>query len=130
MVSKVLHITCIALLVALAVLLLVNAIRALNSGYECLEFKVTHIYTNHSTGKSDVSLQSTVDNKLIVPVNKLSTGKKYEVGETINVWYNPETNMVVQHFMTNVVMNFVSAGLAVACIAVTFPRKKKIITGG
>ncbi len=129
MVSKVLHITCIVLLGVLAILLCVNSIRALNSGYERVDFKVMHVYTNHSTGKSDISLYAIIDNQLVTPHNKLVTDRDYAVGEDIKVWYNPETNMIAQNFMTNVVMNFVSAGLAVSTILFTLPRKKKTIGG-
>ena len=129
MVSKVLHIACIVLLGVLAILLCVNAIRALNSGYEHLDFKVMHVYTDHSTGKNNISLYTIIDNQLVTPENKLVTSRDYEVSETVKLWYNPETNRIVQNFMTNVVMNFVSAGLAVATIFFTLPRKKKT-TGG
>lgn len=129
MVSKVLHIACIVLLGALAILLCVNSIRALNSGYERVDFKVMHVYTNHSTNKSEVSLYTIIDNQLVTPHNKLITSGEYEIGEDVKMWYNPETNMIVQNFMTNVIMNFVSAGLAVVTIFFTLPRKQKI-TGG
>jgi hypothetical protein len=107
----------------------VNAIRALNSGYERLDFKVMHVYTDHSTGKNNINLYTIIDNQLVTPENQLVTSRDYNVGTTVKVWYNPETNMIAQHFMTNVIMNFVSAGLAVATIFFTLPRKKKT-TGG
>ncbi len=128
MVGRVLHVFCMCLLLVLAVLLCINSIRALNAGYECIEFTVTGIYTVHTgsiNNKSEVSLQAEAGDKLIIPDNVMETSKHYKVGETVKVWYNPSTNMIAQHFMTNIVMNFVSAALALACIAFTFPRTKK-----
>ncbi len=132
MVSKILHITCMVLLAALAVLLCINSVRALNSGYEKIDFKVYSIYSEHinsSQNKHTITIQAEVDDKLIQPANQLVTNRSYQVGETIGVWYNPETNMVAQHFMTHIVMNFIGAALSIACIIFTFPRKQKT-TGG
>lgn len=124
MVRKVVHAIYIVLLAAFAVVLCINCIRALNSGYEKTEFTVTRVYTNHSTNTSEISLQVEVDNKLVIPDNKLTTKKSYNVGETVAVWYDPDSNMISQNFMSNIVLQFTCAGIAIACIIVTLPRKR------
>lgn len=124
MVKTFIRIAYIALMAVFAILLCVNCIRALNSGYEKTEFTVTHMYTNHTTKTNEVSLQAEIDDTLIIPANKLVTGRDYEIGEQLVVWYHPEQNVVVQNFMTNIVLKFTCAGLAVLCIVFAFPRKK------
>lgn len=133
MVSKTLHIICIVLLAALAVLLCINSVRALNAGYEKIDFKVYGIYSEHVSSVSNkhtITLQAEVGDKLIQPENQIVTHRSYQVGDTVSVWYNPETNTIVQNYMTNIIMNFVSAGLAIAAIVFTIPRKQKIAKVG
>lgn len=125
MVSKVLHTSCIVLLLVLATIMCVNSVRALNSGYEKIEFTITTVQTDITTGKSTVSVETVKDDVLIMPKNQMVTSNLCRVGDVVELWYNAESNTIVQHFMTHIVMNFVGAGLALVCVAVTWPRKDK-----